>query len=173
MGQSSLSIWSFCSLALMSNTSSELFRRCLTVDPQGGSYAEGIASHSLLLSPLYWLDMPDFTFSKVPGLGFPTSAPGTLPDFHFLTCNIFVRFNSCSGLPRWRSGKESACQCRRCRRHGLDPWVRKIPWRRKWQPTPGFLPGKFHGQRSLAGYSPWGHEESDSTEHRHRPTLLT
>ena len=43
------------------------------------------------------------------------------------------------------------------KRHGLDPWVRKIPGRRKWQPTPVFLPGKCHGQRSLAGYSPWGH----------------
>ena len=170
MGQSSLSIWSFCSLALMSNISSELFRRCLTVDPQGGSYAEGIASHSLLLSPLYWLDMPGFTFSKVPGLGFPISAPGMLPDFHFLASNTFVRFNSYNGLPKWCSGKESACQCRRC---GFDPCIGKTPGRRKWQPTPVFLPGKFHGQRSLAGYSPWGHKESDLTEHRHRPTLLT
>ena len=53
------------------------------------------------------------------------------------------------GLPRWLSGKESACQCRRL---GFNPWVGKIPWRRKWQPTPG----KSHGQRSLAGYSPSG-----------------
>ena len=43
------------------------------------------------------------------------------------------------------------------RRPRLDSWVRKIPWRRKWQPTPVFLPGESHGQRSLAGYSPWGH----------------
>ena len=41
------------------------------------------------------------------------------------------------------------------RRHGFEPWVVKIPWRRKWQPTPVFLPGKAHGQRSLADYSPW------------------
>ena len=61
-----------------------------------------------------------------------------------------------SGLPWWHSGKESACQCRRCRRHWFDPWVRKILWRRKWQPTPVFLPGEFHGQRSMAGYSLWG-----------------
>ena len=45
--------------------------------------------------------------------------------------------------------------CLQCGRHGFDPWVRKIPWRRKWQPTPVFLPGEFHAQRSLAGYSPW------------------
>ena len=48
-------------------------------------------------------------------------------------------------LPWWLSGKESACQCRRHRRRGFDPWVGKIPWRKKWQPTPVFLPGKFHG----------------------------
>ena len=56
--------------------------------------------------------------------------------------------------PRRGSGKELTCQCRRCRRHGFNPWVRKIPWRRKWQPTPIFLPGKFHKERSLVGYSP-------------------
>ena len=59
------------------------------------------------------------------------------------------------GLPWWLSGKEPTCQCRRCR---FDPWVRKIPWRRKWQPAPGFLPGKPYGRRSLVGYSPWGHK---------------
>ena len=51
----------------------------------------------------------------------------------------------------WLSGKELTCQCRR---HRFNPWVRTIPWRKKWQPTPVFLPGEFHGQRSLAGYSP-------------------
>ena len=58
------------------------------------------------------------------------------------------------------------CQ-RRHKRHRFEPWVRKIPWRRKWQPTPVFLPGESHGQRSLAGYRPWGHKESgqDSTAH--------
>ena len=57
------------------------------------------------------------------------------------------------GLPKWRSGEESAYQGRRC---GFDPWVRKIPWRRNWQPTPIFLPGKSHGKTSLVGCSPWG-----------------
>ena len=50
----------------------------------------------------------------------------------------------------------------------INPWVRKMPWRRAWQPTPVFLPGKSHGQRSLAGYSPWSHKESDTTEQAHR-----
>ena len=56
-------------------------------------------------------------------------------------------------LPWWYSGKESTYQCRRL---GFNPWVGKITWRRKWQPAPVFLPGKAHGQRSLAGYSLWG-----------------
>ena len=56
-------------------------------------------------------------------------------------------------LPRRLGGKEPAHQCRRC---GLDPWVGKIPWKRKRQLTPGFLPGKSHGQRSQAGYSSMG-----------------
>ena len=55
----------------------------------------------------------------------------------------------CYGLPWWLSGEEFACQCRRCRFH---PWVRKFPWRRECLPAPVFLPGKSHGQRSLAGY---------------------
>ena len=55
--------------------------------------------------------------------------------------------------PWWLSGKESSCQCRR---QGFDPWLTKIPWRRKWQSTPEFLPGGSHGQRSLVGYNPWG-----------------
>ena len=64
----------------------------------------------------------------------------------------------------WCNGKEPACQCRRHKSHGFNHWVRKIPWSTKWQPTPVFLPGKFHGQRSLAGYSPWGHKETQMTE---------
>ena len=58
--------------------------------------------------------------------------------------------------PRGCDGKESACQCKRCRSHWFDTWVWKIPWRRKWQPTPVLLAGKSHEQRSLAGYSPRG-----------------
>ena len=62
------------------------------------------------------------------------------------------------GLSWWLRRKRICFQCGRPR---FDPWVRKIPWRRKWLPTPVFLPGKFHRQRSLVGYSPWGHKESD------------
>jgi len=55
-------------------------------------------------------------------------------------------------------------QCRRRKRHGFNPWLGKIFWRRAWQPTPVFLPGESHGQRSLEGYSSQGHEELDVTE---------
>ena len=61
-------------------------------------------------------------------------------------------------LPSWLSGKESTCQGRRQRRHKFDPWVRKIPWRRARQPTPVFLPQESRRQRSLEGYSSWGHK---------------
>ena len=60
--------------------------------------------------------------------------------------------------------KKSTDRCRRRKRHRFDPWVRKIPGRRKWQPTPVFLPGKSHEQGSLEGYGPWGSKESDSNE---------
>ena len=60
-------------------------------------------------------------------------------------------------LPMWYRGKESSCQCRRYKRHVFDFWVGKIPWRRKGQLAPVLLPRKSHGQRSLAGHSPWGY----------------
>ena len=62
-------------------------------------------------------------------------------------------------FPRWPSGKEPACHCRRCRRHGFNPWFRKIPQRRAWQPTPVFLPGESRGQKSLVGHSPRRHSQ--------------
>ena len=74
--------------------------------------------------------------------------------------NVYREHMCKAGLPRWLSSKESACQCRRCKRRRFDLWVGKIPWRRKWQATPAFLPGKFYGWRSLAGYSPWGHSQT-------------
>ena len=67
-------------------------------------------------------------------------------------------------LPRWLSSKESTCKCRRCKSLRFNPWIRKIPWRRKWQPTPVLLPRKPHGQRNLAGSSPWNYKQWDMTE---------
>ena len=65
------------------------------------------------------------------------------------------------GFPGDSDGKRIHLQCRR---PGSNPWVRKILWRRQWQPTPIFLPGEFHGQMNLAGSSPWGCKELDMTE---------
>ena len=69
------------------------------------------------------------------------------------------------GFPGNTSGKESTCQYRRLR---FNPWVRKIPWRRKWQPTSLFLPRKSYGQRRLEGYSPWGHRVRHDWAHTRR-----
>ena len=68
------------------------------------------------------------------------------------------------GFPGGASGKESACQHRRRKRCRFDPWVRKVPWRMKWQSTPVFLSGESHGQRSLVGYSQRDCKESDMTD---------
>ena len=94
---------------------------------------------------------------------------------HFQACFLcfFLRFQFTlfdfwvlvkTSFPGGGSGKESACQCRRLKRHGLDSWVGKIAWRRKWQLTPVFLPGKSHGQRNLVGCVQ-AQKESDTTEH--------
>ena len=64
-------------------------------------------------------------------------------------------------FPGGASGKELTYQCRR---HGFDPWVGEMPWRKTWQLTPVFLPGESHEQRCLAGYSPWGCKQLDTTE---------
>ena len=80
--------------------------------------------------------------------------PG-LPPWHTHTSCLVLMIIwvclSCLWHPRWLSGKESSWQCRRCKRPRFDPWVGKIPWSRKLKHTPIFLPGNFHGQRSLVG----------------------
>ena len=82
------------------------------------------------------------------------------------------------GFPGGTSGKKkSACQGRRHKRLRFYPWFGTIPWSMKWYPTSVFLPGKFHGQRSLVDYSPWGHRVRHGWTHTHthhgmrKPTL--
>ena len=84
-----------------------------------------------------------------------------------------MKLYSMRGLPKGLSGKESVCQCRRRRRCRFSPHVRKISWLRKWQPTPIFLPGKSHGQRTLVDYSPWGRKELDTTKQLHLLSLIS
>ena len=80
----------------------------------------------------------------------------------------FTFINRYYNFPGGSDGKESSCSVG----DRFDPSVGQIPWRREWQPTLVFLPGEFHGQRSLAGYSQWGHKESDTIE-RLKLTLST
>ena len=78
-----------------------------------------------------------------------TSELEILFDLAFIQTGVIMTFQNTVSR-----GKEPACQCRRCKRLQFDPWAGKIPWRIKQQPTPVFLPGESHGQRSLVGYSP-------------------
>ena len=103
------------------------------------------------------------------------------PSFLLLFCPSWVtniRQKCLWSFPSGSAGKEPNCQCRKYKRHEFYPLgifiplVGKIPWKRKWQPTPVFLPGKSHEQRSLAGYSPWGHKESDTTEQPNNKEML-
>ena len=82
---------------------------------------------------------------------------------HIKYINIYIYI---FGFPGGASGKEPTCQCRRCKkqRSSFHPWVRNIPWRKSWQPTPEFLHGESHGQKSLVGCSPWGCKELVMTE---------
>ena len=96
-------------------------------------------------------------------------SPGLTPSPILLYCldvSLYYWMSLASPIqfPWWLCGKESAHQCRIwCRIRGLDSWVRKIPLKRKRQPTPAFVPGKSHGKRSLVGYRPWGHKESGTS----------
>ena len=92
-----------------------------------------------------------------------TEEPGRLQSMGSQRVRLHFLFLSMSFLGG-TNGKEPICQWSRQNRLGFSPWVGNIPWRRKWQPTSVLLPGKFHGQRSLVGYSPWGHKELDTTE---------
>ena len=83
------------------------------------------------------------------------SASGMSPVLLSVRLTASHELSVCWGFSVGASGKETACQCRKHKRRGFDPWVGKIPCRRKWQPTAVFLPGESHGQRKLAGYSPW------------------
>ena len=140
-------------------------QRCLTLcnsmdyTPLGSSghgiLQEGILECVVMASPR---DLPDPGIEPV-SLMSPTLAGGFFITETPRKSQYISKVTGIKGLLWWLSGKE----CRRnCRRRGFHPWVRKIPWRRKWQPTPVFLPVKSR-QWSLVGYSPWSRKELDST----------
>ena len=122
---------------------------------------------------LDWVAMP--SPRALPNPGVERRSPALQADycrvckFPFFQCyEFFGDFNLVKhhGFPDGVSGKEAACQCKRHKRHGSDPWVWEIPWHRKWQPIPVFLPEESHEQGSLLGYSPWGRKESNMIEHK-------
>ena len=119
---------------------------------------KGMATHSSILAwRTPWTEEPD----GLQSMGITRVGHGWVSNTH----KVFL------GFPGGASGKEPTCQCRRHKRHGFHFWVGKILWRRAWQPTPVFLPGQSHGQRSLAGYGPWRLKELDMnkvTQHAHR-----
>ena len=91
-----------------------------------------------------------------------TEEPGRLQSMGLQESNTTERHSTLN--PGNASDKDSTCQCRRCKRGGFHPWAEKIPWRRTQQLIPVFLPGEFHGPRSLVAYGPWGLKESNTTE---------
>ena len=84
-------------------------------------------------------------------------------DSSFSKINILFHFGGMGGVGWFPVCSDGKKICLQLRRPGFDPWVRKIPWRREWLPTPVFLSEESLGQRSLADYSPWGHKELDMT----------
>ena len=124
----------------------------------------------------YWNGLPLLSPGDLPGLGIKPASPALAWGFfstelsgkplYYIVNNVQSLTNILIvlGFPVGTSGKEPACQCRRRKRCEFSSWVGKILCSRKWQPTPVFWFGKFHGQRSLAGYSTWCHKDSDATE---------
>ena len=98
-------------------------------------------------------DVPQSPKSRQVGMQPTTYVMGSKPKLICLNCQRQVALVVKN--PLTNAGDKS---------RGFDSWVGKIPWRREWPPTPVFLPGKSHGQRSLVGYSLWGRKESDTTE---------
>ena len=118
-------------------------------------------SKKIIFIPL-WQPSPPFFFLTKHNVGHSGISKSFSLIFYYILYNASLLL----------SGKESACNAGDTyRRWGFNPWVRKIPWKRKWQSIPVFLPGESHGQRSLAGYSPWGskragHDLASKQQHK-------
>ena len=125
----------------------------------------GVLSPSILIpvffAPIHWfVNLPIQTlphFSKASSSPSPHHSFGWGLIVFQMIHSVYVNFGPTQSF-WWFRCKESTCQCRKHKRLRLDPWVRKILWRRKWRlNTPAFLPRKSQAQRNLVGYSPWGH----------------
>ena len=171
--------WTLSFTILLAAAAAESLQLCLTLcDPIDGSPPGSPVPGILQARTLEWvaisspmherekwkwsrslLATPWTAAYQAPPMGFSRQAYWSglpLPSPPILLNGCIIK----TWLPWWFGGKESTCQLGGC---GFDPWVIKISWRRKWQPTPVFLPRKSHGQRSLVGYSPWSCKESDMT----------
>ena len=142
--------------------------KCLFLDWKNQQCENAYSTESNLQVQLYSYKTTDFIFSQSQNIKksqfiwkhkkpkYPKqfqrrkNGPG---ESNFLTPDFTTKLQSSRGFLGDVSGKEPACQCRRCKRCGFNLWVRKIPWRRARKPTPVFLSGEFHGQRNLVGYS--------------------
>ena len=114
--------------------------------------------HCLITEHFYHLQKKPMPISSHSTL--PLSQSQASSDLLSISIDLLI-YNITYELSQWLSGKESACQCQRCK---FRPWIRKIPWRRKWQPTAVFLPGRSHGERNLMGYTVHGDaKKSDMT----------
>ena len=90
-----------------------------------------------------------------------------------LKFTLWLQYSHCNSshqASQVAQGKESSQQCKEMWRGRFSPWVGKIPWSRQWQRTPVLFPGKFQGQKSLLGFSPWGCKDLDTTEQLSRHT---
>ena len=133
--------------------------------------------HQLHLNEMYIL-CPEGRVTQPSGLrcgSFPTTTISRLyiTEFVWDSWKHWAIIGMEQGLPKWCQLERTHLPTQvRCKRHRFDPWVGKIPWRRARQPTPSFLSGESHGQRSLAGYSPQGCTELDMTQHSCKEQIL-
>ena len=121
----------------------------------------------------YWSGLPFPSPGDLPDTGIETQVCGFTSVTNWISDLVHARVRVCQCVFEYihsfsgdTSGKESASQCKR-HRGIFDPWVERNPSRKKWQPTPVFLPVKSHGQRNLVGYSPWDRKELGMTEQLH------
>ena len=160
-----------CLLLLLLSRFSRI-RLCAT--PIDGSPPSGVGCHFLLQCMKVKSEsevaqscstLSDLMDCSLPGSSVHGIFQARVLEWGAIAFSTFVLGHSqLTGFPGGASGKEPTCQCRIRRRLGFDLWVGEIPWRRAWQPTPLFLPGESHRQRSLVGYCPRGHKEWDTTK---------
>ena len=131
---------------------------------KGGALTEWVSGKQRTSGAFsHYTESSSFAISGLNAPLTPKQVGGSAPHTSMYSyAHMYTHMHVHKGFHGSSGGKESACL--QWRRPRFDPWARKIPWRRDWQPTPVFLPGESHGQRNLEGYSPQSHKELDMTE---------